>query len=123
MIKLVKQQRTGDCGVACIAMLANIDYDTAWYVSSPYMNHSEGNIPFESFLSIFNRLGFKGIFTSLEPREKQNSGLCEITYNRDGKKTWHYIVWDSEQKLFLDPQKKPQENFVITKFLEILKKK
>ena len=119
-MEIVKQQKPYDCGVPCIAMLAGINYTRAWKIAEPYMSDTEGRIPFQNFQPIFHKLNFTtNTFSSL-PKNHKNNGICEITYMRNGKQNWHYIVWDATKQIFLDPNKSPNKEFTIIGFTEVI---
>lgn len=115
----LKQRTKKDCGVACMAMLADISYDSAWQAALPVMADEAGTIPFERLAPLFEGFGFQTSISEGGPDASSPSGLCEISYARDGKTVWHYVVWDAGTGRFIDPQKKPPAHFLVIRFLAL----
>lgn len=118
-MEYIRQRTRGDCGVACIAMLVGVSYETAWDVSKPYMNHPDGNIPFEVLCPVFHALGFKTAVLPFHPDNAPDNSLCEVRYTVDGHEVWHYVVWDAVARRFCDPQRIAVEIFEVTRFLKV----
>lgn len=117
----VRQRTQGDCGVACAAMLAAVAYEQAWAAALSFMSSAEGDIPFEQLTKVFGNLGLAATLIPAGPGDKHGSGLCQIMYIKDDEPVFHYVVWDSEQKIFLDPQNEPPDHFTIVRFIEVSK--
>ena len=103
-MRLVKQRHASDCGVACVAMLADVSWE-------------------EANLTIFGRVKERGFYTQtadlrdalrrlgviLEirmkvcraPRRLRRDALLKTNTRKGGY--WHWAVWDAERQEILDP--------------------
>lgn len=121
----IRQRKSGDCGVCCLAMLTGKDYAEAWQACAPFLDCAEGNISFEKLPDLFDRLN---IAVSSNDRLETEAVLpslgclCEIYYFRKDRKCWHYIVWDAQNKVFIDPQNKPARHFHLSRVLVLAQK-
>ena len=105
-MKRIIQKRNDDCGVACLAMLANISYRKAMWLLHPWrLPFTKANTKSKHFKKAFNKLGLSfQIYTesSIDIRSIPNKAMLVI-HNGDG--AHHGVVWDPELKLILDPAK------------------
>lgn len=115
----IKQRSMSDCGICCTAMLLGITYEEAYTLCLPFTNRPRDDIDFIKLPLLFSCARKKTHLLMCEPNELTNDGLCEITYERNNRQHWHYIVWDSKRQMYLDPQNELAHHFLIHRFLEL----
>ncbi len=118
-MKKIKQRNSNDCGICCIAMLANISYEEAKENCFQYEKRKNDSIRFELLPKILKRLNLNSkIYNCFQNDLK--SGLLEISYIKKGIKKFHYIVFNHLENNFIDPQNDVPKNFEKLRFIEVI---
>jgi ABC-type bacteriocin/lantibiotic exporter with double-glycine peptidase domain len=118
-MKLIQRKNKNDCGICCIAMLLDIDYQEALAIMHPSEtnDYTSNYYHFDRIFSAFNikwTLHQDKKFLSLK---KKN--LLVFDYGEDIR---HMVVFDPKEKLIFDPaDKKPIK--INQNLIEYVKKK
>jgi hypothetical protein len=103
-MKLIKQKRNDDCGVACLAMVAGISYTKAMWLLHPwrlpFTNAQTKNKHFQVAFAKLKLNFFCSTDGSIDIKSLRNKALL-IIGNSDN--TYHGVVWDPERGVVLDP--------------------
>jgi len=118
-MKRVVQRRGVDCGIACVAMLANVSYEVAkkrMFGDRPVRRTSK-----ECLQDGLRHFGIRTAtrlvrcganYTTLNFR-------AILKTNATGDGNWHWIVWDADRKRILDPLEKPYKNPRVVSYLRV----
>lgn len=98
-LEFIQQRHTRDCGVACIAMLANRMYKEVEAIFHILEKSTRSIYPDDMF-EVFDEIGYD--YDEADQLPKRGKALVAIEWKSKGL-TGHYIVWDSSRKQFLDP--------------------
>lgn len=96
-IEFIQQRSKADCGIACVAMLAGLLYES---VRSVVGNVRSLAHP-ESMIEMLEDLEMECEESSKLPA--RGTALVALQWN-DHRLPGHYVVWDSRRKQFLDPR-------------------
>jgi ABC-type bacteriocin/lantibiotic exporter with double-glycine peptidase domain len=104
-MKHIRQKHKTSCGIACVAMAANIDEDTAVkYVLPKRKKYTEyGTYPRE-LVSGLARLGYKAkrIFRYKQKIADLKSNAIILLLNREDK-FHHAVMWNARRQEIFDP--------------------
>lgn len=121
-MKTIKQKNLNDCGVACVAMLARVDYQDAFDAIHPT---GRSKLTHTKDLHVaLERLGRKPLtktrigFRSKAPDDLNNDALIFVKMGKKGKRGGHWIVWDAKAKKLRDPDR-PEKPYLIKGYLEV----
>lgn len=95
-IEFVQQKTKSDCGVACVAMLAGLMYES---VHSLIGRPRGGAYP-DDILETLEELGFE--YREVPKLPKRGMALVAIHWKGE-ELSGHFVVWDSRRGQFLDP--------------------
>lgn len=114
-MKKINQKNPTDCGICCIAMLLDIDYNEALEIAKPYMNN-DCSIDFEKLQDCLIENACAIRVSEGMPDKKSKDGILEIKLPNGN---FHYVVWDSKNKKIIDPQAVEAKEFVPLRFIEV----
>lgn len=109
-MRLVRQLTPYGCGVACVAIVAGVDYWTACeaiFGAEPPDDHGTETGDLRRGLS---RLGVRSAPRLLALAGRPCSDLAtdaivKVNLRQDG--WWHWVVWDLHRQRIIDPMKRP----------------
>ena len=96
-IEFIQQRTKSDCGVACIAMLAGLLYESAHGL----IGRPKGGLYPDDVFETLEDLGFECHEVYKLP--KRGAALVAIHWKEKDTLSGHFVVWDSRRKQFLDP--------------------
>jgi ABC-type bacteriocin/lantibiotic exporter with double-glycine peptidase domain len=102
-MKHIRQKHKTSCGIASVAMLADIDEDTAIkYVLPKRKPHSGYGSSQYDLVKGLTKLGFKAKFhNKIKKFDKlKNNSLIIL---KVGKNLYHSIVWNAKYRIIFDP--------------------
>ncbi len=118
-MKRVIQKDEFDCGVACVAMIRECNYEFAKKVFRKIDFSKRGSYP-RDLTQALKRLHVdcRGKFVSFEGRPAKrlltkigkNAIVKAKTPGSSGK--WHWIVWDANGARWLDPEEKSKDRYI-----------
>ena len=113
-IKALRQRKSTDCGIACVAMLANCFYSDAKRTLFPNGPGKNGYVTTKDQMRM--ALLQLGVITSRRlVRCGRDISLTRdallATNYRSSDDEWHWAVWDSKRKKILDPYYKRTRPF------------
>ena len=113
-MKTIKQRDINDCGVACVAMLADVDYDEAFAILYPTgRTRKLKTDDLRAALTTLNRkpsAGKRQPFGSMEPSDLTSDALVFVMLEENGEEYRHWIVWDAEAKKPRDPYQRKRSH-------------
>lgn len=108
-MKTIKQKHPNGCGVACVAMLAGIDYDDAAAILYPTgRSRKLRTAPLRAALKKLKRKpapGKRKPFGSMLPEDLTSDALVFVMMEEEGEEHRHWIVWDATAKKRRNPYK------------------
>jgi ABC-type bacteriocin/lantibiotic exporter with double-glycine peptidase domain len=113
-IRLVKQRRTVDCGVACVAMVSGYSYATAKAAIAEDDDSRSLRTDNANLRGALARLGVK-VGSRAIPRSTfaglNRRSIVAINYDRK-RNTWHWVVFEPDPKggFVLDPRPTVKRN-------------
>ena len=106
-MKRVAQKKRTDCGVACVAMVADVSYEDAQEAmgDAAYSRTQVADLR-KALGKLGYCLGHRSI--PIAPEKLQQLTFDCILKTKPGPKSgnWHWMVWDSHAQKILDPQSK-----------------
>ncbi len=109
-MKTIKQKHPNGCGVACVAMLADIDYDEAAAILYP--SGRSRRLRTNDLRVALKKLkrkpapGKRQLFGSTLPEDLTSDALVFVMMEEDGEEHRHWIVWDATAKKRRNPYKR-----------------
>lgn len=92
----------GDCGIACVAMLAGCSYDEARIALEFAEDDDEFYTWHDDLLKALKTLGCEVTFNKfLSWRKIEGRAIVAVNHTKDGN-YWHWVVFDGEA--ILDPK-------------------
>jgi hypothetical protein len=120
--RIIQQDETG-CGVACVAMFANVGYDNArkvmfgrargTYTSTADIRRALGRFGFKPARRLMP-FGRRRRYTDL-----RQDAVLKLKTRAHGEREWHWAVWDAHRRKLIDPAKFPYKRFRVTSFLAV----
>lgn len=118
MLEMVKMPRPKSCSVCCIAMLTSKSFDEAMNLcfEKPPEDFS---MNFDAIEIALHKANLKTCRLEKVPNALTKNALIECRHKT--KKYWHYIVYDAEQRTYLDPIPNPPliEDYKFYRIIEI----
>ena len=121
-MRTVKQKAHNDCGVACVAMLADTSYEEAFDTIYPT---GRSKLTFTKDLhAALEKLGRKPLlkrrlsFGSKTPDDLETDALIFVKMGKKGKGIGHWIVWDAKAKKLRNPDQ-PKKPYRIRGYLPV----
>lgn len=103
-MKRVEQKRGTDCGVACVAMIAGITYETAEEAMGLAVHSRTEVRDLRKALEKFGyNLGYRSIPATSEKLRCLHFDCILKTKPGPKSRNWHWMVWDSRTQSILDP--------------------
>jgi len=122
-MRTIKQRTNCDCGAACLAMIARVPYDTAFWAL--YGKGPAHATTVDDMKQAFLKLGVRaaGRRQSFFGRRWDAlslpfDALLYCNY-RSSTNSAHWTVWDSKAKTIRDPLKKPYKRPRIHSYLRV----
>lgn len=123
MRRVVQEDENG-CGVACVAMLAGVNYQAARVKMFPrrggYTNTADLRRALRKFklkcaprMVTFRSSGFRNY------KDLPTDAILKLIAPTHPPGVWHWVVWDARRKCLLDPRKRPYRRFRITSYLAV----
>ncbi len=108
------------CSICCLAMLTNLSYEQVMKTIFGEDKPKRLSMSFDEMEKSINKLGLKTSRLKTFPSQPKFNMLCQCRSISQG--FYHYIVYDKQKNIFLDPMPKerPIEDYKITKCIEIL---
>ncbi|RDC60879.1 hypothetical protein HME9302_02095 [Alteripontixanthobacter maritimus] len=105
-MKTIKQKEENDCGVACVAMLANASYDEARH--AVYKMGRSKLTKTKDLHEALIKLGRKPLSARRKPFGKKalsdlDTDALVFAELKDGDNSKHWMVWDTKAKTLRDP--------------------
>lgn len=100
MLGMIKMPKPKSCSVCCVAMLTGRGFDDTLklcFAQEP----RDLSMSLEQIELVLNQAGLKTLRLDKVPSTTQDNMLIECRHKVKG--FWHYIVYDADQKRFLDP--------------------
>jgi hypothetical protein len=120
--RIIQQDETG-CGVACVAIFANVGYDDArkvmfgrargTYTSTADLRRALCRFGFKPARRLIP-FGRRGRYTDL-----REDAVLKLKARAHGEREWHWAVWDARRRKLIDPAKFPYKRFRVTSFLAV----
>ena len=108
------------CSICCLAMLAEISFDQA--IDCIFGNDKPKRLSMSliEMEYVLNKIGLKTNKLDRFPDGPMFNMLCQCRSKSHG--FWHYIVYDKQREIFLDPMpnKWPLDDYKISKCIEIV---
>jgi ABC-type bacteriocin/lantibiotic exporter with double-glycine peptidase domain len=111
------QQHVNGCGIACVAMIANVPYRKA-AKKMPTKCRSEGTT-IRAMKAALSAFGIRARYESIKDRKYRNLKFDAVLCGNVAADT-HWVVWDHKRKLKLDPYKGATLRFECTSFFKII---
>jgi ABC-type bacteriocin/lantibiotic exporter with double-glycine peptidase domain len=110
-VRRIQQRRTIDCGIACVAMLANKSYPVARdaiFQGKKVTRTSAAQLR-KALCDFGITLASRSVYVRTRSIESLNSiqGDALIKTNVISCGNWHWMVWDGGRKKHIDPLRKP----------------
>jgi ABC-type bacteriocin/lantibiotic exporter with double-glycine peptidase domain len=124
-MEMIKQRRSKDCGAACIAMIAGVEYERAY--AALYKWEKPWAADIDAMKTALKRLGIKSakqrqsVFGKPEKYLGETFDALLFSNHRKSANEGHWIVWDSKNQRYLDPLPKPYKNPRIHSYLKIFR--
>jgi len=122
-LRRIIQEDEAGCGVACVAIFAQVGYDDARkvmfgrrsgsYTSTGDIRWALGRFGFKPARRLV-RFGKKRHYTDL-----REDAVLKLKARAHGEREWHWVVWDARRRKLIDPAKFPHKRFRITSFLAV----
>ena len=112
------QQHVNGCGIACVAMIANVPYSKA-AEKMPTTCSSDGTTV-KAMKTALSAFGIRAGYDGIRGRKYRNLKFDAILCGNAAGDT-HWVVWDHKRKLKLDPYKGAPLRFECTSFFRILR--
>jgi ABC-type bacteriocin/lantibiotic exporter with double-glycine peptidase domain len=124
-MKRVYQRTMTDCGIACVAMVANVSYKkarAAFKGRRPNKRHGTTTLDLHNALK---NLGFKSNkrlspFKHKEPSDFNTKLIIKESYTKYAK-DWHWVVWNPYKKVIWSPTKNIEVWGRLTSYIKISK--
>jgi ABC-type bacteriocin/lantibiotic exporter with double-glycine peptidase domain len=103
-MKLVKQKHYTACGVASLAMVADITYRRAMKLLHPkrFWWFSDASTSSQQMMDVLDQLGISYTFYIDQDKDFHLLGKRAIVSVKYGT-IYHAVVWDPEKQIILDP--------------------
>jgi hypothetical protein len=104
-MRRIQQRNESDCGVACVAMLADVSYEKAY--AAVYGNGRRGLTSSGKLAAALRKLGRPPLARRMVP--KRRTTLASLPHDALLKvqpsacSTKHWIIWDHKRQIKLDP--------------------
>ena len=110
------------CSICCIAMLSNITYKSAIERIFGENTPKRLSMNFIEMENALNKVGLKTNRLNSFPSEPSFNLLCQC--RSKSRRFWHYIVYDKQRNIFLDPMPDewPLDDYIISKCIAIVGK-
>jgi hypothetical protein len=105
-MELVHQRRKGECGLACLAMVAGCTIEESAELFKdlfPEIDPGEVGVTDEEMVVVMRRLAMPNVRRSVDRPDWRSAILTVPSLNHLG--LLHYVVWDGER--YLDPSPGP----------------
>lgn len=111
-LRKVTQRQAQGCGVACVATIAGIEYWEAARLFRSCDLRYDG-VQSRHVIAALNSLGIEcgKKLVSLHQRDFRTLPFDAIIRTNRRKDGAHFIVWDSSQKIVIDPLRDPYERY------------
>lgn len=103
-MRLVRQRGATDCGIACLAMLANIPYiqaKRALFGTKRQVSYDTTKDQMREALLLFGVITTKRLVVCTDPERLDRDALLHTNKLADGNS--HWAVWDAKRRKILDP--------------------
>lgn len=103
-MRTIRQKGETDCGIACLAMLADISWKearNALFGTRPKRSFRTTKEEMRSALARFGVVTSKRLVVCKHPERLKRDALLRT--NVLGNGNWHWAVWDSTRSKVLDP--------------------
>lgn len=97
-VEYVPQRKKKDCGIACLAMLTGVLYDTI-IDAYPHLKRKRIGLYEDEMLEILEDFGYS--CDEIGSLPARSTALVAVDWKEND--AGHYIVWDAKRKQFLDP--------------------
>jgi ABC-type bacteriocin/lantibiotic exporter with double-glycine peptidase domain len=119
-MKRIRQKDDYGCGLACVAMLADADYQT---VRESYEAEDVDGTQLRELKKIMRRHGVRCgprliPLRSRHPKDLPFDALLKVN-PRLGGKDWHWVLWDSRRKQLLDPKVPRYKRYKYVSFVRV----
>lgn len=104
MLEAIKMTKPKSCSVCCIAMLTKNTFDDAVKLCFPQYP-KDFSMNFDAMKNALINAGLKIKCSDTTPNVITEDTLIECKHKTEHY--WHYIVYDAEQNLFIDPIPNP----------------
>ncbi|TPK80389.1 hypothetical protein FJ527_01025 [Mesorhizobium sp. B2-4-18] len=121
-MRLVKQSDENGCGVACVAMIADITYSQAR--KQMFGDRRGGYTNTGDLRRALAQLGIQTgprlvrLKKNQTPAELPFDAILKTNVKQDGE--WHWVIWDSGRQKVLDSRVPPYRKYRHRSYLEIL---
>ena len=120
-MRRVRQLTEMGCGVACVAMVAGVDYFTAYAAIFGLTEPKDHSTEATDLRRGLRRLGVKTAarLIPLAGRpcsELETTAIVKVNPTQDG---WHWVVWDLERQCVIDPMTRPYRRHRTISYLRI----
>jgi ABC-type bacteriocin/lantibiotic exporter with double-glycine peptidase domain len=114
-MRLIKQKNQTDCGVACVAMLADVSYAQAERILFGANHIGKSYTHKEDLIRGLRNFGITTsghlVRCSKNPKNLKFKQDALIKTNKLKSGKWHWAVWDSRKQVLLDPYYKRTEPY------------
>src|SRR5665213_4508399 len=104
-MKYVRQRTDTECGIACVAMLADVGYEKARHALSGPNHNGTGRSEKDQMRKALTTFGViitkRLVRCARHPSSKRDALVRTNVGPISGN--WHWAVWDATQQKFLDP--------------------
>ena len=105
-LRLIPQQNSTDCGVACVAMICGVSYKAAFKAMFPQGSKKNFRTHYKDLKRGISALGRRHAPRAAHaPSEWKRMKCTAIVRTGNGADwNWHWVVFDSVQGRLLDPK-------------------
>ena len=121
-MRRVRQLTEMGCGVACVAMVAEVDYFTAYAAIFGLSEPKDHSTEAADLRRGLRRLGIRAAarlipLAGWRCSELETTAIVKVNPTQDG---WHWVVWDAERQCIIDPMTRPYRRHRAISYLRIL---
>jgi len=123
-MRYVRQRTDTECGIACIAMLADVSYEDARQALFGPKHKGKGRTQKDQMRKALTGFGVittkRLIRCARQPTLKRDALVRANVAPKSGN--WHWAVWDARRQRFLDPLPYKKNNLKPYSYLVILRR-
>ncbi len=119
-LNIIKMPQKKSCSICCLAMLADLSFEQVMEIIFGKTKPKRLSMSFVEMDKALNMLGLKTNILKAFPKQPIFNMLCQCRSRSQG--FWHYIVYDKQNNIFLDPLPFPwpMDDYKISKCIEIV---